>query len=360
MRVGLVCPYSLTVPGGVQSQVLGLGRALRRTGIDARVLGPCDGAPPDTAVIPLGNSVPTAVNGSMAAIAPDPAATLRTIRALREEGFDVLHLHEPLVPGPTLTALVVGSDTPLVGTFHRAGYGGWYRVARSFARRGAARLDVRAAVSEQALATARRALGGHYELLWNGIDTGGYERAEPWPAPVPAVCFIGRHEPRKGLSVLIQAFSLMGPDAKLWIVGEGPETASLRQATLGDPRVEWLGVIGEEDKLRRLRGAQAFCAPSVHGESFGVVLLEAMAAGTPVVASDLPGYRCVAGSGDSAAADLIPPGDATALARALSTALAGGPEVARRVVLGRARARELSLGALAERYVELYHKAGAG
>ena len=120
MRVGLVCPYSLTLPGGVQGQVLGLGRALRDLGVDARVLGPCDGPPPDTFVTPLGNSIPTAANGSMAAIAPDPSASLRTIRALRDEHFDVVHLHEPLAPGPTQTALVF-SDRPLVGTFHRAG-----------------------------------------------------------------------------------------------------------------------------------------------------------------------------------------------------------------------------------------------
>lgn len=355
MRVGLICPYSLTVPGGVQGQVLGLGRALRSLGVDARVLGPCDGAPPDTAVIPLGNSVPTAANGSLAALAPDPAAALRTIRALREEAFDVLHLHEPLVPGPTLTALVVGSDTPLVGTFHRAGYGGWYRVARPLSRLGAARLDVRVAVSEQALATARRALGGDYELLWNGIDVGGYERAQPWPSAVPAICFIGRHEPRKGLAILIEAFARMGPDAKLWVIGEGPDTASLRQATLGDPRVEWLGVIGEEEKLRRLKGAKVFCAPSLYGESFGVVLLEAMAAGTPVVASDLPGYRHVAGAG----ATLVPPGDPVALARALSVALAGGPDIDAQIERGRARARHFSLSMLAQRYLELYARAGA-
>jgi phosphatidylinositol alpha-mannosyltransferase len=211
------------------------------------------------------------------------------------------------------------------------------------------------AVSEQALATARRALGGDYELLWNGIDVGGYERAQPWPSAVPAICFIGRHEPRKGLAILIEAFARMGPDAKLWVIGEGPDTASLRQATLGDPRVEWLGVIGEEEKLRRLKGAKVFCAPSLYGESFGVVLLEAMAAGTPVVASDLPGYRHVAGAG----ATLVPPGDPVALARALSVALAGGPDIDAQIERGRARARHFSLSMLAQRYLELYARAGA-
>ena len=115
-----MCPYSLTVPGGVQGQVLGLGRALRRAGVDARILAPCDGPPPDPAVTPLGNSVPTASNGSVAAIAPDPSAAMRTIRALRDESFDVVNVHEPLAPGPSLTA-VLFSASPTVGTFHRAG-----------------------------------------------------------------------------------------------------------------------------------------------------------------------------------------------------------------------------------------------
>ncbi|MGH9184927.1 MAG: glycosyltransferase family 4 protein, partial [Acidimicrobiales bacterium] len=106
MRVGIVSPYSLTVPGGVQGQVLGLARALRHQGHEVRVLGPCDGPPPDAGVTPLGKSIPTAANGSVAPLAPDPSAQLRTIRALRDEEFDVLHLHEPLVPGPTLTAML--------------------------------------------------------------------------------------------------------------------------------------------------------------------------------------------------------------------------------------------------------------
>ena len=109
MRVGLVCPYSLTLPGGVQGQVLGLARSLRAMGHEARVLGPCDGPPPDVGVTPLGDCVPLAANGSVAPIAPDASCALRTIRALRDEEFDVLHLHEPLVPGPTMTALIAAS-----------------------------------------------------------------------------------------------------------------------------------------------------------------------------------------------------------------------------------------------------------
>ncbi|MFM9133200.1 MAG: glycosyltransferase family 4 protein, partial [Actinomycetota bacterium] len=120
LRVGMVCPYSLTIPGGVQQQVLGLARSMRALGHEVRVLGPCDGPPPESFVTPLGNSLPTAVNGSVAPLAPDVPAALRTIRALNDEAFDVLHVHEPLVPGPSLSAVLM-KLAPIVATFHSAG-----------------------------------------------------------------------------------------------------------------------------------------------------------------------------------------------------------------------------------------------
>lgn len=351
MRVGLVCPYSLSVPGGVQGQVLGLGRMLRRQGIEARVLGPCDGPPPDACVTPLGNSMGAAANGSMATVAPDPAAALRTIRALREEAFDVVHIHEPVVPGPSLTALVF-CDSPMVGTFHRSGTSHWLRAMRPFARSVAGRLRQRVAVSEQAAATAHTIFGGDYEVLWNGIDVAGFQRAEPWPKDGPTVLFVGRHEPRKGLDVLIRAMARLPHDTRLWVVGEGPQTAALRSATRGNARIEWLGAVSEGEKLRRLRAADVFCAPSTSGESFGVVLLEALAAGTPVVASDIAGYRSVVRPGKEAL--LAVPGDDEDLARALEVALAGGPTVKEMVEWGLARAEEFGLDRLAGRYVDIY------
>ncbi|MGI8753802.1 MAG: glycosyltransferase family 4 protein [Acidimicrobiales bacterium] len=354
MRVGLVCPYSLTLPGGVQGQVLGLGEALRRQGIDARVLGPCDGPPPDATVTPLGNSVPAAGNGSVAAIAPDPACVLRTIRALRDEEFDVVHLHEPLVPGPTLTALMF-SDGPLVATFHRSGESSGYRLVRPLTRYVADRVAVRAAVSEEAEITAHNALAGSYERVWNGIDPSGYDAAVPWPASKPTVVFVGRHEIRKGLAVLVDAMARLGPDVRLWVIGEGPETARLQAQTADDRRIEWLGMVDEAEKARRLRAATVFCAPSISGESFGVVLLEAMAARIAVVASDLAGYRNVA-RGDVEAL-LVAPGDVDALADGLRRALAGGPGVDAMVDAARLRAEHFSLDALATCYLDLYRRA---
>lgn len=354
MRVGIVCPYSLTLPGGVQGQVLGLGRALQRAGTDARILGPCDGPPPDASVIPLGNSIPTANNGSVAAIAPDPSAALRTIRALRDEAFDVVHIHEPFAPGPSLTAMVA-AGSPTVATFHRSGPSTWLRALRPLARWGAANLDIRAAVSEEARATAFEALGGDYELVWNGIDTGRYQRGDPWPTDGPTIVFVGRHEPRKGLAVLIEAMDLLPGDVSLWAAGQGPDTDRLRRVTAGDHRVHWLGPVSEEEKIRRIQGAHVLCVPSLHGESFGVVLLEGMAAATPVVACDITGYRNVARPGVEAR--MVPPGDPGELAKAIEAALEGGPDTKEMVQRGLQRAETFSMPALAGRYMDMYHRA---
>jgi phosphatidylinositol alpha-mannosyltransferase len=351
VRIGVLCPYSLTLPGGVQMQVLGLARSLRRMGHDVRVLGPCDGPPPDAGVTPLGASVPAAANGSIAPIAPDVPAQLRTIRALRDEEFDVLHLHEPLAPGPTQTALWLKS-APMVGTFHAAGDSASYKYLRPAVRWLANRMDHRCAVSVDAEALASRYLGGTYTRVFNGIEVDHYLAAEPWPTAGPTIFFIGRHEPRKGLDVLLAAMASLPPEVRLWIGSDGPDTDALRKRHADDERIEWLGRISDEEKQRRIRGADVLCAPALRGESFGIVLLEGMAAGTPVVASDIDGYRNVAADGRDAR--LVPPGDVDALAKALGEVLAGGPAVDGLVEAGRARADEFSMQHLAERYEAMY------
>jgi phosphatidylinositol alpha-mannosyltransferase len=207
MRVGLISPYSLTVPGGVQAQVLGLARELRRRGYEARVLGPCDGPPPESFVTPLGNSLPTAANGSMAPLAPDASAALRTIRALNDEAFDVIHLHEPMAPGITMTALLV-HRAPTVGTFHAAGISAGYRALRPALRRVSNRLDHRVVVSKDALELVKQHIGGEYDVLFNGVDLEAIRAAPPFAGDadtdrdVPTIFFCGRHEHRKGLAVL--------------------------------------------------------------------------------------------------------------------------------------------------------------
>lgn len=354
VRIGIVSPYSLSLPGGVQGQVLGLARALRRKGHEVRVLAPCDGPPPDAGVTPLGASLPTASNGSVAPIAPDISAQLRTMRALRDERFDVVHLHEPMVPGPTQTAILFKAS-PLVATFHAAGNTGLYKAFRPLVRAAANRIEVRCAVSEDARETAEKAMGGRYVLVFNGVDPSEFEGVEPTPSPHPSILFLGRHEPRKGLEVLLGALPHLPEDVRIWVAGEGPQTGELRERWADDERIEWLGRISEEEKLARLLGASVFCAPSLHGESFGIVLIEAMAAGTPVVASDLPGYSNVARAGTDAL--LVPPGDSEALGEALRRVLDDDELSAALVRSGHGRAAEFSLDRLADRYVELYREA---
>lgn len=346
----MVCPYSLTIPGGVQNQVLGLARAFRGLGHHVRVLGPCDGPPPDVGVIPLGVSVPVEANGSIASLAPDPSAQLRTIRALWDEAFDVVNLHEPVVPGPTFTALMI-EDAPKIGTFHAAGASASYRYLGVPLRWWANRLELRCAVSRDARTLAASMLPGHYEVLFNGVDAPAFAKAEPAPTTCPTVMFLGRHEPRKGLAEFLEAVTSLPEALEIWVASDGPQTVEL-QRRFRDPRIQWLGRITDAEKARRLRGADIFCAPSLSGESFGVVLLEAMAAGAAVVASNLPGYRTVARHGIDSL--LVQPGDVAALTAAVRHLLHEPALVADLVGAGHDRAAMFSLDRLAVRYLELF------
>ncbi len=357
LRVGMVCPYSVSIPGGVQAQVLGLARQLRAMGHEVRVLAPCDGPPPAPFVTPLGNSLPTAANGSVAPLAPDASAALRTIRALRDEDFDVLHIHEPFAPGPTVTAALIQS-APIVATFHAAGDSASYRFLRRQLKWLGERISKRVAVSNDARALVSRYLGGEYEVLYNGVEITRYANTGVQRSALPTVFFCGRHEPRKGLDVLLEALKLMPDNVRLWVASDGPDTARLREAYANDHRIEWLGRITDDEKLRRMQSAHVYCAPSLRGESFGVVLLEAMAAGVPIVASDIDGYRNVAT--DQVDAVLVEPGNPNALAQAL-TRVIGDDQIAEKLTIaGLKRAQQFSMEALAHRYVELYREAIAG
>lgn len=353
LRVALICPYSLSVFGGVQLQVLGLARQLRAIGVDARVLAPSDGPPPGPGITSLGPTYRFPSNGSIAPITSGKAVTARTLEALRTFAPDVVHLHEPLQPGATHAALM-GTDLPAVGTFHAAhpGRNAWYDAFRLPLKKLVGRLAVRTAVSEEARRNVL-AFGTACEILPNGVDVEAIASVGPSPSTHRAVVFVGRHEPRKGLGVLLEAFAGLERDAVLWVVGEGPETPALRDRRIRG--VEWLGAVAENEKARRLRGAAIACFPSTEGESFGVVLLEAMAAGTAVVASDLTGYRHVARPDREAL--LVEPGSADALRGGLQQVLDDDRLRARLVEAGRARADEFSMARLAAAFVDRYELA---
>ncbi|HLI74902.1 MAG TPA: glycosyltransferase family 4 protein [Acidimicrobiales bacterium] len=363
MRVALLCPYSLSKPGGVQGQVLGLARALRAGGHEAAVLAPVDGdveldGLPADALIRLGRSLPVPSNGSVAPIALGPGPAVRAVHEVRRGRFDVLHMHEPLAPGPSYACLVACRE-PKVGTFHRAGPSAAYRLLAPLARWGAGRLAARCAVSDEARATAAHALGGTYDVIGNGVELERFSSAPPWQTRVPTALFVGRHEERKGLEVLLTATTRVDPDMpfQLWVVGEGPETARLRRRFPPSSRVTWLGRVDDDELAARLAGADVLCAPSLRGESFGVVLLEAMAARACVVASDLPGYRSVvAGHGL-----LVPPGDPAAWAAALGTVLADASRGAGRCAVdaldaAARHAEQWDMRTVAARYVEVYDR----
>ena len=362
MRVALVCAYDCSIPGGVQTQVLGLARTLLAGGDEVLVvapsagplgLAPIDGAP----VATVGHSLSVPVNGSRAPVSPWPTTMRRTLKAIGRFAPDVVHVHEPLVPGPALAATLF-APPPLVGTFHRGGADRAYRYFGHATARAAGRLTATFAVSDEAAATARAAVGrraGALEIVPNGVEVGRLAEAVPTPSDGPTVVFVGRHETRKGLGVLLEAVALLPPGVRIWVLGDGPESAALRRGAPEGHAIEWLGRVDDAERASRVAGADCYVAPSLSGESFGVVLLEAMAAGTAVVASDLPGYRLAAGG----AARLVPPGDPVALAAALAEVLADEAARTGLEVAGRARAAACSMEAVAARYREAYRRIGA-
>ena len=357
--------------------MIGLCEALVSLGHDVSIIAPSDGAvcepsallPPDVSerLVSVGGSLPVPANGSVAPLALSPAAPLRALKALSVGKYDVVHVHEPLAPGPGLATLL-RRRTPLVWTFHRSGRGAGYLLYARDIRHLMPPGVRRCAVSSAARLTAEWAVGGSYEVLFNGVDVESLVAAEPVVSDRPVICFVGRHEARKGLAVLLGAFAklleLYGKDAvettsvpspDLWIMGEGPATAGLRRRWSSLANVRWLGKVGRAELASRLAGADVLCAPSLFGESFGVVLLEAMAARAVVVASDIEGYRDVVADRGV----LFPAGDVEALTAALARVISDvrekrGKAALRRLDAAAAYAGRHSFRALAERYVEIY------
>jgi phosphatidylinositol alpha-mannosyltransferase len=356
----MVSPYALSSVGGVQGQVTGLARALRARGHHVTVVAPASGG--DTVPADVGDHFvigrPRGLrsNGSVAPVAPWPTAAARAGRFVRRGGFDIAHLHEPLAPMAGY-GLVLRAPLPMVGTYHRSGVSRWVRPLHFLTKLVGQRMQIRVAVSEAARETGLREGGGAFEVLFNGVEMERFESALPDRDPEgrPIVLFLGRHEPRKGLEVLLDAVALLERPAVLWVAGGDPGVEVQRRCRLPSDQVRWLGQISDDEKASRLAGADVLCAPSLYGESFGVVVLEGMAAGCAVVASDIEGYRAAAGGH----AALVPPGDPGALARALEAVLAetvaGSSTAARKEATEYARA--WSMDTLAGRYLELYGQA---
>lgn len=366
LRIGLVCPYSLDVPGGVQAHVLDLAKALRTLGHMVEVLAP---AHEDTELPPfvtsVGRTVGVPYNGSVARITFGPVSYARARRWIGEHTFDVLHLHEPTAISLSALVLMV-ADGPIVVTFHTATersrtLSAFSPVLRPFMEKVTARI----AVSPLARRVQVEHLGGDAVEIPNGVDTELFEAARPLPGhPRPGVLtvgFVGRFdEPRKGMDVLLQALrELPGErEVRLLVVGRGDADALRRRAgpQLAD-RIDLLGAVDDLTKASALRSMDVFCAPHTGGESFGMVLTEAMAAGAPVLASDLDSFRPVLDEGRAGV--LVPPSDPVALAAALGALLDDPGRRAELASAGRARAREYAWPVVAAAVLRVYEAAVA-
>ena len=330
MRVGLVCPYSFDIPGGVQAHVADLARTLIGLGHQVSVLAPGDDDTPTELpefLVPAGRSMPIKYNGSVARLSFGPVSYTRVRRWIRAGRFDVLHVHEPVAPSLSMLALMV-ADGPIVATFHTANPRSRMLLAfQGMLQPFLEKITGRIAVSELARQVQVEHLGGDAVIIPNGVDVQFFARATPLPGYPRAggtIGFIGRYdEPRKGMSVLLDALRRLvptRPDLQLLVAGGGDEKDLREEAgpeLAGALRL--LGRVSDEDKAAMLRSVDIYCAPNTGGESFGIILTEAMSAGTPVVASDLDAFRRVLDGG--IAGVLARVGDAAALADALGRVL---------------------------------------
>jgi phosphatidyl-myo-inositol alpha-mannosyltransferase len=328
MRIGVVCPYSWDVPGGVQEHIRDLAEALIDLGHTVSVISPADDdAALPSYVVPAGRAVAVPYNGSVARLSFGPLSANRVRRWIKDGNFDVLHVHEPTAPSLSLIACWV-FDGPIVATVHGATTRSRVlHAAEPMLRSALEKVSGRIAVSEAARSTLVHHLGGDAVLIPNGVTISRYEKAEPlagWPGEGGAIGFLGRmDEPRKGLSVLLRAFDLIGserPELRLLIAGPG-DTSEVMAKVPGRlrDRVVLLGQVSEAVKVQVYHSVDVFCAPNTGGESFGIVLAEAMAAGAPIVASDLDAFRRVLRGGR--AGELFASGDPADLAAAIGRLL---------------------------------------
>jgi phosphatidyl-myo-inositol alpha-mannosyltransferase len=367
VRVGLVCPYTWEVPGGVQEHIRDLAETLIELGHQVSVITPADDdAPLPGYVVPAGRAVPVPYNGSVARLAFGFLSASRVRRWLKDGHFDVLHVHEPAAP--SLSLLAAWSATgPIVATVHTANQRSRVmHAATPILEYVGEKISARIAVSEAARTTLVEHLGGDAVLIPNGVTVRRYEKADPlpgWPGPGGALGFLGRiDEPRKGLSVLLAAFAILGPQRpglRLLIAGPGDTGEVLERVPPGlRDRVVLLGQVSDEDKARVYHSVDVFCAPNTGGESFGIVLAEAMASGAPIVASDLDAFRMVLRGGE--AGELFSTGDADGLAQAAARLLDDPPRRAELSAAARNAVRAFDWPAVAREVVQVYETVRLG
>ncbi len=362
MKIGLVTPYIYPLPGGVTEHVQHLYLNLRSRGHDVRIISSSHGiqraSEGDVIRIGKGFSVPT--NGSIGTLTVSPRFLGQVRDVLAAERFDLLHFHEPFVPFLSLVVLRE-SRSVNIATFHA--YGG-FSPAYEFGQRVlgpyAGRLHGRIAVSAAARHFIDRFFPGDYKVIPNGVDLDRFRRAVPvarWQDGTANILFVGRLEDRKGLPYLLKAFRALrrtGLDCRLLVVGSGPQEREARRYVLtrGLRNVELLGRVSDGEKAQLFRTADVFVSPATGRESFGIVLLEAMAAGAPIVCSDIHGYKGVVRRGEHAI--LVPPRDVAALTGAIGRVLGDEALRVRMADAGWRRAEEFSWARVTAKVEQYY------
>jgi phosphatidyl-myo-inositol alpha-mannosyltransferase len=362
VRIVQACPYAWDAPGGVQVHVRQLAAELRRRGHDVVVVAPGGGPARDARIV--GRPVWVPYQGTVAPISPWPSTAVRTFRAVAACKPDLVHVHEPLTPSVGMFAALAArrAAAPVVGTFHAfAESSRLFDVAAPLLRPVWNRLAVRVAVSEAAAGFVRSRLAGEVVVVPNGLDVDAFASAEPAPGLPPGrrLLWVGRLDRQKGFGVALRAFEAVlasVPDAVLVVAGDGADRGLVdRLPDAARSRVVMLGAVPHEQLPPYHAAAELFLSPATGQESFGYVLVEAMAAGLPVVASDIPGYREVVRDGVEGL--LVPPSDPAALAAAVEHVLDDGGLGARLGEAGRARAAEFSWERLVSRLEALYLQA---
>ncbi|QRY63984.1 glycosyltransferase family 4 protein [Gordonia sp. PDNC005] len=360
MKIGMICPYSFDVPGGVQAHVVELAEVFIGRGHEVRVLAP---AGPDVELPPYVDSAGPALgipyNGSVSRVSFSPKMFHVLRRWIDTNEFDVLHLHEPNAPSLSMLSLMVATG-PIVTTFHTATTKSmWLSVFDSVLRQFRERIRGKIAVSELARRWQMESLGNDAVEIPNGVDVGSFRRVEPlegYPRPGRTVMFLGRYdEPRKGIDILMRALPTIVdefPDVTVLVVGGGNERALVKRAGDLAKHLTFLGMVDDETKARALRSADVYVAPNLGGESFGIVLVEAMAAGAAVVASDLVAFARVLDHGDAGC--LVTTGSPTALATQINDLLGDDDLRAGYVARGHLRAEQYDWSKVADQIQRVY------